>query len=36
VRDAFAIRQKLSNERGERSLHRLGIRLERLAPGVRG
>ena len=36
VRDAFAIRQKLANERGERSLHRLGIRLERLAPGLRG
>jgi hypothetical protein len=30
VRDAFAIRQKLAAERGERSLHRLGIRLERL------
>jgi uncharacterized protein (DUF58 family) len=36
VRDAFAIRQKLAFERGERSLHRLGIRLERLAPGLRG
>jgi len=36
VRDAFVIRQKLANERGERSLHRLGIRLERLAPGLRG
>jgi len=35
VRDAFALRQKLSNERGERSLARLGIRLERLAPGLR-
>jgi hypothetical protein len=31
VRDAFALRQKLAYERGERSLHRLGIRLERLA-----
>lgn len=36
VRDAFAIRQKLTLERGERSLQRLGIRLERLAPGLRG
>jgi hypothetical protein len=36
VRDAFGIRQKLAYERGERSLHRLGIRLERLAPGLRG
>jgi hypothetical protein len=36
ARDAFAIRQKLANERGERVLHRLGIRLERLSPGVRG
>jgi hypothetical protein len=36
VRDAFGIRQKLAHERGERSLHRLGIRLERLAPGLRG
>jgi len=33
VRDAFAIRQKLAGEKGERSLHRLGIRLERLARG---
>jgi uncharacterized protein (DUF58 family) len=33
VRDAFTIRQRLSNERGERALHRLGIRLERLARG---
>jgi uncharacterized protein (DUF58 family) len=31
VRDAFALRQKLAHERGERSLHRLGIRLERVA-----
>jgi uncharacterized protein (DUF58 family) len=31
VRDAFALRQKLAQERGERSLHRLGIRLERVA-----
>lgn len=31
VRDAFGIRQKLMLERGERSLQRLGIRLERLA-----
>ena len=31
VRDAFALRQKVAHERGERSLHRLGIRLERLA-----
>jgi hypothetical protein len=31
VRDAFGIRQKLSSGRGERSLQRLGIRLERLA-----
>lgn len=36
ARDAFAIRQKLANEKGERALHRLGIRLERLSPGVRG
>jgi hypothetical protein len=36
VRDAFAIRQKLAHERGERALHRLGIRLERLNPGLRG
>jgi hypothetical protein len=36
VRDAFAIRQKLANERGEKSLSRLGIRLERLSPGLRG
>ena len=33
ARDAFVIRQKLANEKGERSLHRLGIRLERLARG---
>jgi uncharacterized protein (DUF58 family) len=33
VRDAFALRHKLASERGERSLHRLGIRLERLARG---
>jgi uncharacterized protein (DUF58 family) len=31
VEDAFALRQKLASERGERALHRLGIRLERLA-----
>ena len=35
ARDAFAIRQKLANEKGERSLDRLGIRLERLSPGIR-
>lgn len=33
VRDAFALRYKLAAERGERALHRLGIRLERLARG---
>jgi hypothetical protein len=31
VEDAFALRQKLATERGERALQRLGIRLERLA-----
>jgi hypothetical protein len=36
ARDAFALRQKLAFERGERALHRLGIRLERLTAGVRG
>jgi hypothetical protein len=36
ARDALGIRQKLAQERGERVLHRLGIRLERLAPGLRG
>jgi uncharacterized protein (DUF58 family) len=36
ARAAFALRQKLAFERGERALHRLGIRLERLAVGVRG
>ena len=36
VRDAFAIRQKLANERGERSLSRLGIRLERLGARAQG
>ncbi len=30
VRDAFALRQKLAGERGERALQRLGIRVERL------
>jgi hypothetical protein len=35
TRDAFTIRQKLAHERGERVLSRLGIRLERLAPGAR-
>jgi uncharacterized protein (DUF58 family) len=36
VRDAFALRQKLAHERGERSLHKLGIRLERVSPSLRG
>jgi hypothetical protein len=36
ARDAFAIRQKLANERGERVLQRLGIRLERLSQAARG
>ena len=36
VRDAFVIRQKLASEKGERSLNRLGIRLERLARGHLG
>jgi hypothetical protein len=36
VRDAFGMRQKLASERGERSLQRLGIRVERLTPGLRG
>lgn len=36
VRDAFGIRQKLATERGERTLQRLGIRLERVSPGMRG
>jgi uncharacterized protein (DUF58 family) len=31
VEDAFTLRQKLAGERGERTLHRLGIKLERLA-----
>lgn len=31
VRDAFALRNKLAMERGERTLTRLGIRLERLS-----
>ncbi|HYQ17243.1 MAG TPA: hypothetical protein VEQ58_15830, partial [Polyangiaceae bacterium] len=35
VRDAFTMRQKLASEKGERSLVRLGIRLERLTPGLR-
>jgi uncharacterized protein (DUF58 family) len=35
ARDAFTLRQKLANEKGERSLNRLGIRLERLSPGIR-
>ncbi|HYP91451.1 MAG TPA: hypothetical protein VEQ59_24960, partial [Polyangiaceae bacterium] len=35
VRDAFSMRQKLASEKGERSLVRLGIRLERLTPGLR-
>jgi uncharacterized protein (DUF58 family) len=34
VRDAFSIRHKLAHERGERALHRLGIRVERLPPGT--
>lgn len=36
ARDAFSMRQKISLERGERALQRLGIRLERLAPHLRG
>jgi hypothetical protein len=36
VRDAFTLRQKLATERGERSLQKLGIRLERLSPSLRG
>lgn len=36
ARDAFAIRHKLATEKGERTLNRLGIRLERPTPGVRG
>lgn len=35
ARDAFAMRHKLALEKGERALTRLGIRLERLTPGVR-
>jgi uncharacterized protein (DUF58 family) len=35
ARDAFTIRQRLASEKGERALTRLGIRLERLTPGLR-
>jgi uncharacterized protein (DUF58 family) len=36
ARDAFILRQKIALERGERALQRLGIRLERLSPHLRG
>jgi uncharacterized protein (DUF58 family) len=36
ARDAFVIRQRLAQERGERCLSRLGIRLERLSGATRG